>query len=340
MTTTMIAPRTAFHTQTGRRKVNQDTVVVQELPGGRKVLAVADGMGGHRAGDLASRRAIEALVEALASGAPLVTAVEAANSAVYNLAAENPEWHGMGTTLVALLISGNRYTIASVGDSRAYRVDAAGVRQITVDHSLLAESERSGGDAAERLADSPLMHALTRAIGTEPDVEVDVFGPFDAEVPHTVVLCSDGLYRSVPKRRFREHLADSGDLASVAWSLAAEAYENGSTDNISIAIARFGTQDGVVEGPFPNVSLLMDWEPERPDVPPVDLPMQRAVGPESVGVKHGSASVGQSTVKRKRRRRRRGPRREPRRYTKLGVGIEITLLVLLAAGIIAVLLFF
>src|SRR5690606_4227177 len=120
-----------------------------------------------------------------------------------SLASESPEWHGMGTTLVALLIAGNRYTIASVGDSRAYRVDAAGVRQITVDHSLMAEAERNGDDAAEQLAGSPLRHALTRALGTEPQVEVDVFGPFDVEVPHTVVLCSDGLYRSIQKRRIR-----------------------------------------------------------------------------------------------------------------------------------------
>jgi protein phosphatase len=234
-----------WHTVPGRRPSNEDAVLAGVLPDGRELAAVADGMGGHKAGEVASQTALEMMLAGLKAGRSLQDAVTAANTALYAAAQQNPEWAGMGTTLVALLRDGNQYQIANVGDSRAYQVSEGGVDQITSDHSFMAEAVSAGEMTLEDAKRSRWRNALTRAVGTEAELEVDVFGPFDASRPHAVVLCSDGLYGSVSAEALQRCLQASPDPQAAAHRLIDEAYRNGSSDNISVAVIVFAAAFGM-----------------------------------------------------------------------------------------------
>lgn len=234
-----LTERVAYHSIKGRRASNQDAVVVGILADGRSVAAVADGMGGRLAGDVASRRALEVMVEHLGKGGDLASAVEAANRAVFSESNADPDLHGMGTTVVVMLQEDDRYHIANVGDSRAYRLASEGISKVTADHSFTAEAVEAGEMTPEDAVLSPWANALTRAIGTDPQVDVDVFGPFDANESHAILLCSDG---------FHKPLSDDGILISVLGSDGEDAAEElteialraGSDDNITIALVSFG----------------------------------------------------------------------------------------------------
>ena len=234
-----LTDRVAYHTMKGRRASNQDAVVVGMMADGRAVAAVADGMGGRLGGDVASRRALEVVVERLGAGEGLTEAVKEANRIVFAESGADPELHGMGTTVVALVQKGEEYHIANVGDSRAYRLSGEGIAQVTADHSFTAEAVEAGDMTPEDAVHSPWANALTRAIGTDEDVEVDVFGPFDARESHAILLCSDG---------FHKPLSDDGILTSVLGCDAQDAAEEltdialraGSDDNITIALVSFG----------------------------------------------------------------------------------------------------
>src|SRR5262245_43588758 len=230
--------RSSAVSESGRRAVNQDAVLLDTLPHGLELAAVADGMGGHAGGEVASHHALSVLRAQVAAGRDLVEAVRKANSSVFEEAHAHPEYLGMGTTIVALLRDGSEYLIANVGDSRAYRIDGSGVRQLTQDHSYVAEAVRSGLSVVEA-EKSPWRNAVTRSVGTASDVEVDCFGPFDANEPHTVLLCSDGLYRTLSETELAS-LAANSELADAAKSLVASAFHNGSDDNITAALLRFG----------------------------------------------------------------------------------------------------
>lgn len=231
---------TATYTHAGRRRSNQDAVTAKKLDRNQFVVAVADGMGGHSAGEVASARAIEVLISEMQQGRGLKAAFVAANAAVYSEGAANPLWKGMGTTLVVLFCAGNTYHVANVGDSRAYRVDAGSVVQLTADHSFTAEAVREGAMSLEDAATSPWRNALTRAIGTDPEVEVDVFGPFSTDEPHAVLLCSDGLYKPLEERVFRDYVLATESPGTAVQSLATLAYRRGSDDNITAAVIEFG----------------------------------------------------------------------------------------------------
>ncbi len=237
-------PPTAHYTDRGRRPSNQDAVVVRQWPDGRALLAVADGMGGHSAGEVAANRALEVLVAAVDSGVSLREAIRTANAVVLAEGRSRPDLQGMGTTIVALLLQDGQYHVANVGDSRAYRIAGATIEQITRDHSFVAEAVRSGELSAEEASRSPWRNALTRSIGAEPDVDVDVFGPFTVDEPHMVALCSDGLYRVLPDARIRDELAGAPDLDTAVRALGQLAVEYGSDDNVTLAVIRF-TSAGV-----------------------------------------------------------------------------------------------
>jgi protein phosphatase len=232
--------RSAAWSERGRRRINQDAVLAETLPGGAELVVVADGMGGQAGGEVASRRALEVVREAVAGGQDLEAAVHQANAAVHAAACASAEFEGMGTTLVGLLRRGARYTVVNVGDSRAYRLDASGIRQLTEDHSFLAEALRTGRFSVEEAAKSPWRNAVTRSLGTEPELEVDSFGPFDAGEPHTVMLCTDGVYRALSDEELRRLVWAAGALDEAVQAIAAAAYEAGSDDNMSIALIRFG----------------------------------------------------------------------------------------------------
>jgi protein phosphatase len=235
-----LGERSAFLSDRGRRRVNQDAVLVETLPGGAELIVVADGMGGHAGGEIASRRALEVVRDALAAGIDFEHAVRMANDAVYQEANASPDLTGMGTTLVGLLRRKRLYSVVNVGDSRAYRLDASGIRQLTEDHSFLAEAIRSGRFSSEEAEKTPWRNAVTRAVGTEPELEVDFFGPFDANEPHAVVLCTDGVYRTLSDDNLRHVILTSARPEDAVRAVAKAAFDAGSDDNISIALVQFG----------------------------------------------------------------------------------------------------
>lgn len=230
--------RLATESIAGQRPYQEDAVLTQTLSDGRTLVAVADGMGGHAAGEVASALALETLTQALESGESLADAFRLANQKVFEKARE-PGKQGMGTTLVAMLVEGGKFTVANVGDSRGYLLSGAGIRQITEDHSFVAEGLKRGKSEEEMLA-SKFKDALTRSIGTEAGVEVDLFGPFPLEGETAVLLCSDGLYKTLKDQDLWDLFVKSGGPRGAAQTLVAKAFERGSDDNISVALAEVG----------------------------------------------------------------------------------------------------
>jgi protein phosphatase len=238
MSGTIDAPRLGAESIAGLRPYQEDSHTSESLSDGRLLVAVADGMGGHAAGEVASALALETLAAALENGQALDEAFRLANAAVHDKSKE-PGKQGMGTTLVAMLLDGDSYTVANVGDSRGYVLSEDGVKRITEDHSFVAEAIKRG-QSEEEATQSEWKDALTRCIGTEPEVEVDVFGPFQVEDNTAVLLCSDGLYKTVADEELGILYARSGGPRGGAQSLVSTAYERGSDDNITVSIAEFG----------------------------------------------------------------------------------------------------
>ncbi len=231
-------PRLATESIAGLRPYQEDTVLAQALSGARTLVAVADGMGGHAAGDVASALAMETLVAVLEDGESLVEAFRTANAQVYSKSME-PGKHGMGTTMVAAVVEGDEFTVVNVGDSRCYLLTADGIRKLSEDHSFVAEAIK-GGQSEEEAQASKFRDALTRSIGIDEEVDIDTFGPFPVENNTALFLCSDGLYKVMKDARIRELFGQSGGPRGAAQSMVATAYEDGSDDNISVAIAEFG----------------------------------------------------------------------------------------------------
>lgn len=253
--------RSATTTIQGLRPSNQDAVLDLKLPDGRHVVAVADGMGGHRSGEVASALALEVLARELVAGARLRDAMLTANAEVYAEANRDPGCAGMGTTLIALLRIDAVYQIANVGDSRAYRVDRHGIRRISRDHSFAEEAASTSLMDAEEIARSPWRNALTRSVGTQESVEVDLYGPFEiAGRPHTILLCSDGLYRGLSDEAAWQYLMAAPDPATGARSLVDLALRHGSDDNISVAVVEF---EGVTAPQRPHRTARTNGTAER-----------------------------------------------------------------------------
>lgn len=255
-------PRLAHESIAGERPYQEDSVLVQALTDGRILVAVADGMGGHAAGEVASALALETLVKALEDGIGIDRAVELANREVHDKA-KDPGKHGMGTTLTAALVEDGEYMIANVGDSRGYLLSDAGIKQITEDHSFVAEAMKRGQSEAEAM-DTPYRDALTRSIGTSADVQVDVFGPFPVENDTALLLCSDGLYKTLDDGELQRIYVESGSPRGAAQALVHAALENGSDDNITVAIAEYGEVPRV-QG---HSTVTMEFDPEEAPADP------------------------------------------------------------------------
>jgi len=210
------------------------------------LLAIADGMGGHPSGHIASKMVLKCLKIAFNSFETtiekpdakkwLANVFESINNVINEESAKTPEYQGMGTTLVMALISPQYILIANVGDSRAYitTVDHK-LMQITEDHTLVAELYRQGELSQEELEAHPNKNILMQAIGTEPEIVVDIFD-LEGGTPHQILLCTDGLTDMVSNEKIEEILMLSNDLELVGKSLIAEANNNGGKDNISVAL--------------------------------------------------------------------------------------------------------
>jgi len=228
-----------------KRNSNQDFVYASDQKVGRlpSLLIVADGMGGHAAGDLASRVCVETVVSSIEGSGKtgpipiLAEAVQKANQAVLKKAAEKPEYEGMGTTIVAAVIEGNTLYVANVGDSRLYLIDDDRIDQITLDHSLVAEMVRSGRISPEQMRNHPEKNIITRAVGGEENVEADFFdvGLHKGDV---VLLCSDGLTNMVEDEQIFRIVRREKTLRDAGQKLISAANSAGGRDNISVVLAR------------------------------------------------------------------------------------------------------
>jgi serine/threonine protein phosphatase PrpC len=246
-------------------------VFADVLTDGRTLVAVADGMGGHAAGEVASALALQTLQDALAQGRELGDAFRLANERVHRMATE-PGKQGMGTTMTAVLVDGSQFRVANVGDSRVYVVSASGIRQLTDDHSFVAEAMKRGQSKAEAMA-TPWRDALTRSIGTEEEVDVDVFGPFPLEHDSAFVICSDGLYKTLTDDDLRELFVRSGGPRGAAQAMVSAAFDGGSDDNISVAIAEYGE---VPRNAAPT-TMVLSYEADASDETPATLIDQPAI---------------------------------------------------------------
>jgi protein phosphatase len=234
------------------RGANEDAVLVTSLTPACDLVAVADGMGGHRAGDIASATALSAFESALAgrldadehetgngayAGADhteaLREAAGAANAALDAAAESDPGLEGMGTTLVGALLCGRRAAIVNVGDSRAYHADD-GLTQVTVDHSLVQELVASGTLTSEEACEHPQRNVITQSLSPDNGIEPDTY---TVDIEGALLLCSDGLTEEVPADRIETIVQTAGGPADITAQLVAQANENGGSDNVSVVLA-------------------------------------------------------------------------------------------------------
>ena len=229
-------------TDTGRRRRRNEDAFVLRPP----LFAVADGMGGAQAGELASRLAAAVLRESSGSGTGeerVTELVQEANRRVYERSNEDAEVQGMGTTMTVALVDGERGTVSigHVGDSRAYRIRDGRLEQLTEDHSLVQELVRGGRISPEEAGSHPQRSVITRALGTDADVDVDTV-TLDARPGDLYLLCSDGLPIMVADSEILR-IAESGrgDLDAIAHELVAAANRGGGEDNVTVVVFELAT---------------------------------------------------------------------------------------------------
>lgn len=269
-----VSQRAGACTMRGSRPTNQDAVLATVLPMRRRLVAVADGMGGHASGEVASSMALDVLAAEVRAGRSLVAAVERANAAIHEAGQRDGARHGMGTTLVAVLADDDYYEVVNVGDSRAYLVCREAVRQITLDHSFRAEALRSGRLTASDVERGPWRHALMRSLGSSPEVEVDRFGPFaTGDRAHAVVLCSDGVHKVLGDEALAAVLRSASDTQAAADAVARLAVASGSDDNASAAVLEVGAFFAAAPAASPRILLTSRPVPSGR---PVEAPRARS----------------------------------------------------------------
>lgn len=226
------------------RQVNQDYVYTTNNPLGPlpNLFVVADGMGGHQAGDYASKYTVEVLQRELKESKEidvekaLVSAIKTANREIIKEASCDPHLKGMGTTVVAATIVNHMMYFANVGDSRLYLINQ-GITQLTKDHSLVEEMVRLGGIKPEEAKHHPDKNIITRAIGAKENVEVD-FYEHRLKRGDIVLMCTDGLSNMVEDEELFHIVQGGRDIVEAGTSLVEAAKENGGTDNIGIVLAQ------------------------------------------------------------------------------------------------------
>jgi protein phosphatase len=227
--------RSAVVSDTGRRRRRNEDQYVCVPP----LFAVADGMGGAQAGEVASGLAAAVLNEAAGDerGEERVASlIQEANRRVFQRSSEDESTSGMGTTMTVALVDGDTIAFGHVGDSRAYRVRGGVLEQLTDDHSLVGELVRSGRLSPEEAESHPQRSVITRALGTEPDVDVDTF-TIQAEPDDLYLLCSDGLTDMVSPRELQPLLVEhASDLDAAARALVDAANAGGGEDNITVVL--------------------------------------------------------------------------------------------------------
>ncbi|MCR5467547.1 MAG: Stp1/IreP family PP2C-type Ser/Thr phosphatase [Lachnospiraceae bacterium] len=225
-----------------KRSMNQDCIFSSEKPVGNlpNLFIVADGMGGHKAGDYASQCAVKTIVDSV-TASKKDDAKELFNDAIYEAnrniilkAKEDEAYEGMGTTIVACSVFEDRMLVANVGDSRLYVINKD-IKQITTDHSLVEEMVKRGEVDRLSAREHPDKHIITRAVGVSSSLEVDFFN-VKIKKKDNIILCSDGLSNMVDDRDIRQIVLTQRDVAEKAEKLIETANRNGGLDNISVIV--------------------------------------------------------------------------------------------------------
>ena len=244
------ALRYAAATHTGLiREINEDfhTVVKQEEGSGLPhVFIIADGMGGHNSGEVASRLAVEYTEELLAQyeentlkqkGIPgmVQEIIERANTKVYEKDCTDIEHIGMGTTIIMSVFAGQRVVTGHVGDSRLYLISGGSIQKITIDHSLIEELIRNGTITRAEASNHPNKNIITKAIGSEREIQVDIYET-SIRAGDKMLLCTDGLTNMVDDEEILSILVNEEDPETACKSLVGKAIEHGGTDNITVIV--------------------------------------------------------------------------------------------------------
>jgi protein phosphatase len=239
-----------------KRKGNEDALCLNDE---QRLYVVADGMGGHAAGEVASRVAVDAIAEFVEltggnqeitwpfglddtisyEGNRLKTAVRHANTRVIEATRESAEYEGMATTVAAVLVDGDIANLAHVGDSRIYLWNGESIEQLTRDHSWVNEQIENGAISPDQARSHPLRNVVTRALGGRADLVVDIQSRRMA-AGDMLLLCSDGLTTMIPDDGIARILRESdGDVARATTALVSEANERGGEDNITVVLLKF-----------------------------------------------------------------------------------------------------
>jgi protein phosphatase len=310
----------AVSTDTGRkRRRNEDAYVVAP-----PLFAVADGMGGAQAGEVASKLAAAALEDtdpgSLTAPERVESLIQEANRRVHERSTADPSTSGMGTTMTVAIVEGSTVTIGHVGDSRAYLVRDGELEQITEDHSLVNELLKSGKLTPEEAETHPQRSVITRAVGTDPDVDVDSF-TIDAQNGDVFLLCSDGLTDMVDDRDILEVAARyRHDLDRITKSLVSAANRGGGEDNITVVAFEISDRD---EDETVRMDAVDEDTMENVPAPKVDTMVVPPDQVEHVFVEPGSPEAEAVT------------RREPiSPAARVRLVLTMLLLVAIAAGLL------
>jgi protein phosphatase len=241
--------RTTAVTDTGRRRRRNEDAFVCDPP----LFAIADGMGGAQAGEIASHLAATSVQHAERAGPvdeqEVIRLIQNANRSVYERARADESTSGMGTTMTVALLDGDIVRIGHVGDSRAYLVRDHSLEQLTEDHSLVGELIRSGRLSPEEAEEHPHRSVITRVLGTDPEVEVDAFS-IGTKPGDLFMLCSDGLTSMVDDARILELIEEQRtDVEAIGQALVGAANSSGGEDNITVVLFTIATLDDTIELP-------------------------------------------------------------------------------------------
>jgi PPM family protein phosphatase len=248
----------------GRKRRRNEDAYVAEPP----LFAIADGMGGAQAGEVASRLAAAALKEsrpAAGGESRIAELIQEANRRVYARSSSDPNTSGMGTTITVALVEGDQVSFGHVGDSRAYLIRDGSMEQLTEDHSLVGELLRSGKLSREEADAHPQRSVITRALGTDPDVDVDTF-TIAAQTGDVFLLCSDGLTDMLNEAAILELVEENRkDIDGALRALVRAANRKGGEDNITVVAFEIAAEAQASDGETREQALPSAPEPDEED---------------------------------------------------------------------------
>src|SRR5437879_4583102 len=269
-----------------KRPLNEDSLLADVERG---IFVVVDGVGGAEAGEVASQTAVDVLDDAFRHKVNdgedvedlMELAIQRANSSIHQMAADNPRFSMMATTVVALHLERNRATIGHVGDSRLYRVSPDGnLHRETEDHSIVEEEVRAGRMTPEQAANHPSKNVISRALGAEDSVEADM-KTIEVEDGSVFLLCTDGITRHIPDKEIRDLMTGNGTPAELCEEMKRRCYQRGAEDNLTAVIVQVGTPTFERHAIDDEPTVSFKLEPPAPAPAPVAADNGTQLTPQS-----------------------------------------------------------